>query len=214
MKLPGTNRLLFAVAVLLAIMPSVSHAQRAFDRAGLVARAHGLRFGPSSAAICGDVGIRVESLNTVRTLTAAQLRRGRVVARAYSSAAFSSIGFAAGWNFIYIDSVAGGWRQMVVPENPAAPLRAVRLQFLDHAPHAFAAPVIRCLGASEGVVWYACGSRCCCYPPSGDCIPPQTLQMLTGSPRYGDYTRRSDPNTTNPIPGDPRNLPRDSQIRE
>lgn len=158
-------------------------AQRALDREGIVREGMANRYGVPSGVVCGPVAIRVESVRGVNAFPTSRLRRGTVVARVYSSAEVRSIGLAAGWSFIYMDSIARGWRAVVVPRNPSAPLSARRVTFVDHPTHDIQAPIIGCpsgIGpASQDTVppwWYKCGSHCCCLGEDPGCT--ETIKLM------------------------------------
>ena len=181
------SKLCLSLATLGVTVSTPLSAQR-LDRAGAIASAMSLRFGPATAMVCGTVGIRAESRRDVRSISDTQLRRGAVIARIYSSAQMPSAGLAAGWNFIFVDSTRQGWRMLIIPQDRAARLVARRLGFVDHPTTDLQSPIITCpvgRGGDRAELWAKCGGRCCCSEinPVG-CFPPDLGFMLWTPPSY------------------------------
>jgi hypothetical protein len=193
MYTPPLRRLLFAVAVTVTGHPFVDDGQSTLAqnrfRLEIVQAGKALNYAMPTAVVCNGIGIRVESARYGRGLPDSTWRNGRVVARLFASAAITQRGYAKGWNFIYVDSTANGWRQLVVPEDPNVPLSARAIRMLNDTAraHPLKSPVIICSGIRGAEMWYPCngGKRCCCDSFDPECIEPfQRLAMLWDSPPY------------------------------
>ena len=165
-----------------------ANAQDTTQRARFIQAAKSMSYGrPAASAACGSVGIAIDLPSGYASVSAADLRRGRTVARIYSTDAMPQLGLGAGWNFLRVDYSGNRWRMLTIPEDPAARMSAREIQMLsDPGGHAFSDPIIQCPvgeGAGGGF-WFKCGNMCCCSTIF-ECVPPaRWLEILRG-PRPG-----------------------------
>lgn len=99
-----------------------SHA--ASDAQHLVARRNGrLVLGPYA---------RIAPESRSHRLNREDLARGRVVARIDADGPYPERAIPAGISYLWVDSVAAGWRSVVVPEDPSQPMAARPMLFVQH----------------------------------------------------------------------------------
>ena len=95
----------------------------------------------------------------------AEMFRGRIILRVVSDADDVASGYAKGENFIWVDSVGGQARAVVIPANPMMPLRELGFHILhDQGAMGERAPQARLrwnetLGRDDG--WVRCDDGCC-----------------------------------------------------
>lgn len=123
------------------------------------------------------------------TISRGDLAHGRIIGRIRSAGRFTRLGLAPGVNYVWVDSVAAGWRTLVFPENPGRDkpygIRAVAVRPDSMALRAEArwvrgrrsatTPVagislVR-LQDEVGGVWVTCARGCCCIDNAAGCTP-------------------------------------------
>jgi hypothetical protein len=89
------------------------------------------------------------------TLSRDQAGTGRVVARIVTNGPVPEMGLATGTNYVWVDSVGGSFRLVMVPEDATQPVRWTPLKFREHrraGPVAAEPPTARFTGGVEGRV--------------------------------------------------------------
>lgn len=104
-------------------------------------------------------------------LSRRQLAEGRIIARVRTAAAIPPLGLTAGVSYLYVDSIAQGFRWVIIPENPTEPMRQLPLGIRVHSglsgrPLAGRAAFL--LDVAAGGIQVPCTPYgCCCIDPSG-----------------------------------------------
>lgn len=117
------------------------------SHAALLAYAHGLAFDTTVPAVDRrylvvaqgqrlSVGPFVELAPQIgaAAISHADLARGRILARVKVDGTRPFIGTAAGTAYLWVDSAAGSFREVIVPESPAAPLTGTPVTLGSYGP--------------------------------------------------------------------------------
>jgi hypothetical protein len=94
-------------------------------------------------------------------LTRDELGLGRIVARVVSDGPLPEAGIAAGTNYVWVDSLTGAFRIVMVPENATQPLVRLAMGFRAHqraAPLAVESPTARWTAMPEASAPQMCWS--------------------------------------------------------
>jgi hypothetical protein len=74
--------------------------------------------------------VRIEPVDSARAATGSP--KGCVIARLTSARAYPGSGIGVGRNYIWVDSVPGGYRSVIIAENPSMSITLHRLQLHAH----------------------------------------------------------------------------------
>lgn len=149
-----------------------------------------------SILVRGERGptVRVEAVVHAHRLSDAQLRRGALIGRLVSAGNVEARGLRRGNNYVFVDS-SRGWRAIIVPEDPAQPVRVTGMAVLEtrHIVHLPTARFFETGGMTYDNI--KCGRLCCipCEPMTCPAIFPHFDPMAPVTPpsldRPGSTTR-------------------------
>lgn len=163
-------------------------------RAAVVAYARRLRYDtgrPASARATYGTGsatstVTLSPMKTAGLIPDSLLHLGWIIGRTEGSGPNIPLGIPAGVGYVWVDSVAGGWRAIHVPEHPADTLRQSRVIF--GAMPFRASDRARALYASTSHVSnWRCGSRCCIE--GGEFLSAEALQAIVSAMHDTAYPR-------------------------
>ena len=122
------------------------------------------RAGTAQASTRGPMA-RIQSERRASTITDQQLRRGRIIARIVSAGSYEPLGLRRGANYLWVDSAAGGWRAVMIPETATDPLKVLKVR-ISGMPHESRLPAARLFFVDPyGMLpWPTCGLNKCCMP--------------------------------------------------
>jgi hypothetical protein len=110
--------------------------------------------------------MRIEPEARAKQLNRRHIQQGRVVARLLSTGRYEPLGVHAGVNYLWIDSTAGGWRGMLVPERAGAPITMLNVE-LQPVRHLAAAARWRYSAHFGLLPWIPIDDMCIQFWPPG-----------------------------------------------
>ncbi len=105
--------------------------QLEFDTSAAASDAQNLVYRRGDAVVVGPFA-QIAPERGAGSLSDAQLARGRIIARVSVSDSYPPLGLARGVSYLWVDSLASGFRWVIVPTDPALPLRAAPLTRTRH----------------------------------------------------------------------------------
>ena len=151
---------------------------------------------------------RIEPAEYARKLTKAELKRGHFIARLMSTGSYEPLQLTRGVQYMWVDSIASGWRGVIVPSNPAEPARVIGLTLGEDSTHLGMSPSARFVSVGDvDITWGTCGWICCkaCFPKIGPDCPDPTRFFLDPSRLPSDSVTTPPPSAARP--GNPTRQP-------
>jgi hypothetical protein len=127
----------------------------AYDTARAAGDQQPLPLWDEAGAVVRHVTVRVEPERGAAFLSRAELGAGRIIARYQARSAYPPLGIPAGRSYVWVDSLGGSFREVVVPDGEG-PVVEMPLEIEAHPPEyfgprpVFAARWIEMAGADDG----------------------------------------------------------------